>query len=231
MPRRARMYIPGLPYHIVQRGNNREACFIDPESYQVYLELWQKMSHRYGVQVHAYCLMNNHIHFLATPLRTDSLSNALKVIGSRYAFYFNKKLGRSGTLWEGRHKSSLVQQRYYFLACHRYIELNPVRAGMVARPEEYKWSSYGVNAWGDIGWLTPHEEYLQLGLDMPSRLSTYRVLFATELDELELNEVRQAAHYCQPLGDDRFGLEVERKYGFKVGQMKRGRPKKDDLKR
>ena len=109
------MYISGLPYHVVQRGNNREACFLEPENYQFYLELWQQMSQRYGVQVHAYCLMTNHIHFLATPEKSCSLSNTLKVVGSRYAYYFNKNYGRSGTLWEGRHKSSLVQTNRYLL--------------------------------------------------------------------------------------------------------------------
>jgi putative transposase len=225
MPRRARMYISGLPYHVVQRGNNREACFLEPENYQFYLELWQQMSQRYGVQVHAYCLMTNHIHFLATPEKSCSLSNTLKVVGSRYAYYFNKNYGRSGTLWEGRHKSSLVQTNRYLLTCYRYIEMNPVRAEMVKRPEEYKWSSYGVNAWGDTGWISPHDEYLALGKERHDRLCAYRALFQTELSEFDLNEVRKSVHYCQPFGDDRFKLQIESKYGIKLGQTKRGRPK------
>ncbi len=109
MPRRARKYLPGLPYHIVQRGNNREACFIEPENYQYYLELWQEISQRYDLAVHAYCLMTNHIHFMATPSLTGSLPNTMKVVGSRYAQYINRKYRRTGTLWEGRHRSSLVQ--------------------------------------------------------------------------------------------------------------------------
>ena len=148
MPRRARMYLPGLPYHVVQRGNNREPCFVEPENYQFYLELWKEWAQRYGIAVHAYCLMTNHIHFLVTPESEDSISRASRVIGSRYAYYFNKSYKRSGTVWEGRHKSSLVQTDRYFLLCCRYIELNPVAANMVARPEQYKWSSYLVNAWG-----------------------------------------------------------------------------------
>ena len=141
MPRRARMYIPELPYHIVQRGNNREPCFIEPENYHFYLELWKTLSKRYGVSIHAYCLMTNHIHFLVTPESETSISTTMKVVGSRYAQYINLKYKRTGTLWEGRHRSSLVQTEKYFLTCMRYIELNPVRAGMVLRPEEYKWSS------------------------------------------------------------------------------------------
>jgi putative transposase len=141
MPRRARLYLPELPYHIVQRGNNREACFIEPENYQFYLELWKEISKRYGALVHSYCLMTNHIHFLVTPTTDTSISNTMKVVGSRYAQYINKKYGRTGTLWEGRHRSSLVQSEKYFLVCCRYIELNPLRSGMVGVPEEYQWSS------------------------------------------------------------------------------------------
>jgi putative transposase len=151
MPRRTRNYIPGFPYHIVQRGNNREACFIESENYQYYLELWRQLSKRYGVKVHAYCLMTNHIHILVTPESKRSISDTMKVVGSRYAQYINLKYRRTGTLWEGRHRSSLVQSERYLLSCYRYIELNPVRAGMVSRPEEYRWSSYAINAWGDEG--------------------------------------------------------------------------------
>jgi putative transposase len=157
------MYVAGLPYHVVQRGNNREACFVEPENYQFYLELWQQMTRRYGVAVHAYCLMTNHVHSLVTPQRPGSISDTMKVVGSRYAQYINLRYQRTGTLWEGRHRASLVQSERYLLCCYRYIELNPVRAGMVERPEEYRWSSYGINAWGDAGWLQPHEEYSRLG--------------------------------------------------------------------
>ena len=161
MPRRARMYIPGFPYHVVQRGNNREACFIEPENYQFYLELWKKLSKQYEVDVHAYCLMTNHIHFLATPATVTALSNTMKVVGSRYAQYINKKYRRTGTLWEGRHRASLIQKECYLLACYCYIELNPVRAGIVSSPKEYRWSSHGSNGWGDDSWIIPHGEYLQ----------------------------------------------------------------------
>lgn len=225
MPRRARMYVPGLPYHIVQRGNNREACFIEPENYQFYLELWRAMARRYGVSVHAYCLMTNHVHFLVTPGRADAVSNAMKVVGSRYAHYINLRYKRTGTLWEGRHRASLVQSDTYLLCCHRYIELNPVRAGMVARPDEYRWSSYGGNAWGDPGWLTQHEEYLRLGDSREARCYAYRELFRHQLSEADLHLIRKAAHYCQPVGDDRFRLQIEARYGIRSGQMQRGRPR------
>lgn len=226
MPRRARMYLPGLPYHVIQRGNNREPCFIEPENYQLYLELWKTLSARYGASVHAYCLMTNHIHFLVTPDTETSLSNTMKVVGSRYAQYINLKYKRTGTLWEGRHRSSLVQSNKYLLTCMRYIELNPVRASMVKRPEEYKWSSYGVNAWGDKSWLKPHNEYLGLGKTSSERHYAYRELFKHQLSEVDLHMIRQAAHYCQPVGDERFRQFIEDKYHIKIGQVKRGRPRK-----
>lgn len=220
------MYLPGLPYHITQRGNNREACFIEPENYQYYLELWQEIGKRYGVAIHAYCLMTNHIHFLVTPETPTAISNTMKVVGSRYARYINQCYKRTGTLWEGRHYSSLIQSEKYLLTCYRYIEQNPVRAGMVAHPEEYRWSSHGVNAWGDVSWIKPHTEYLRLGWDIESRCHAYRELFNYQLSEADLHHIRKAAHYSQPIGDDRFRQQIEEKYGIKLGQAKRGRPKK-----
>ena len=226
MPRRARLYLPELPYHIVQRGNNREACFIEPENYQFYLELWKEISKRYGVLVHSYCLMTNHIHFLVTPTTDTSISNTMKVVGSRYAQYINKKYGRTGTLWEGRHRSSLVQSEKYFLVCCRYIELNPVRSGMVGVPEEYEWSSYTSNAWGDDSWITRHAEYERLGETRDKQCHSYRELFKGHIEVRDMHLIRQATHYCQPVGDDRFRQEIENKYNIKIGQAKRGRPKK-----
>jgi len=226
MPRRTRMYLPELPYHLVQRGNNREVCFVEPENYQFYLELWKECSSKYDVAVHAYCLMTNHIHVLATPGRADSISNATRVIGSRYAYYFNKKYKRTGTLWEGRHKSSLVQSERYFLTCCRYIELNPVVADMVAKPEEYKWSSYRVNAWGRESSLIPHAEYLKLGADFESRGFAYRELFKHHISAEDVHKIEKAAEYCQPVGDDRFRLQIESKYGIKLGYDGCGRPRK-----
>ncbi len=224
MPRRTRMYVPGLPYHIVQRGNNHQACFLEAENYQFYIQLWQELSLRYSVVVHAYCLMTNHIHFLATPETKTSLSNVMKVVGSRYAQYFNKKYQRTGTLWEGRHKSSLVQSERYLLTCMRYIELNPLRASMVKKPGEYRWSSYAVNAWGDGSWLTAHNDYLRIDSDPEKRCYRYRELFKDQINQQDLHFIRRAAHFCQPVGDDRFRTSIEKQYEIKLGQMSRGRP-------
>ena len=229
MPRRARHYLSNQPYHIVQRGNNREVCFVEPENYQFYLGLWQELSLKFGVAVHAYCLMTNHVHFLVTATTTDGISLVMKQVGCRYAQYFNKKYGRTGTLWEGRHKSSLIQTEKYLLTCYRYIELNPVRANMVSSPEEYKWTSYHENAWGDTrNLLSPHEEYLGLGCDVKERCFYYRELFRNQMDHDDLFKVRKAVHYCQPTGDEFFAQMISEKYGIVLGQMARGRPKKLD---
>jgi putative transposase len=133
MPRRKRTYLPGYPCHIVQRGNNREVCFVETENYLFYMGLWKDYSVRYGIAFHAYCLMTNHIHFLVTP-EEDSIYRAMQVICSRYTYHFDKSYKRSGTTWEGRHKSSLMQSDRYLLTCRRYIEMNPVTAGVVEKP-------------------------------------------------------------------------------------------------
>ena len=227
MPRRARMYLPGYTYHIVQRGNNREACFLGEENYQLYFELLRDILPRYGATLHAYCLMTNHVHLLMSPGNEESISNTMKVLASRYAYALNKTHKRSGTIWEGRHKASVVDSEAYLLKCYRYIELNPVAAGMVKRPEEYKWSSYHYNARGDASAvITPHEEYLRLGREPEERRHAYRELFKTNLSEQDLHAFRKAAHYSMPVGSDRFCEQIESKIGRSIGYAARGRPRK-----
>lgn len=136
------MYLPSIPAHIVQRGNNREACFFCEEDYLYYKELLAEGMYRYGAILHAYCLMTNHVHLLMTPKLEDSVSRVMQHVGRQYVQYINKNYRRSGTLWEGRHKGSLVDVENYLMSCYRYIELNPVAAGMVKMPDEYRWSSY-----------------------------------------------------------------------------------------
>jgi putative transposase len=205
------------------------SCFIEAENHQYYIELWKAISERYGVKVHAYCLMTNHIHFLVTPETETAISNSMKVIGSRYAQYINHNYKRTGTLWEGRHRSSLVQSETYLLRCMRYIELNPVRASIVDRPEDYYWSSYRVNAWGEQSWLNPHIEYQRLGAQPAERQQAYRELFKHQLSEVDLHLIRNATHYTQPVGNERFRQFIEEKYGIKLGQLQRGRPGKEKL--
>lgn len=150
MPRKPRMYLPGVPAHVVQRGNNREACFFQDEDYQFYLAVLGDALKRYRVQLHAYVLMTNHVHLLMTPTDESGISRVMQHLGRLYVLYVNRTYRRSGTLWEGRHKSSLINATEYLLTCYRYIELNPVRAGMVAVPEEYRWSSCRWHGWGRL---------------------------------------------------------------------------------
>ena len=148
MARRPRMYKPGYTYHIVQRGNNRQPCFTEPENYFVYLKYLGEVLRRYGGSMHSYCLMTNHVHLLITPETESSISLLMKVLNSRFVMYMNKKYSRTGSIWEGRHKSSAIDSEQYLLRCYSYIELNPVRANMVESADLYPWSSIHSNAFG-----------------------------------------------------------------------------------
>ena len=227
MPRKPRFFLPGVPAHVVQRGNNRQAVFYDEADYRAYLEWLAEGAKRHGCAIHAYVLMTNHVHLLATPLEGVSLSRLLQYVGRRYVPYINHSYGRSGTLWEGRFKASIVNASEYLLACYRYIELNPVRAGMVVAPEQYAWSSYRANAEGVADTVvSPHEMYLGLGADEESRRTGYRALFDGYFESGNLEEIRACLQTGTPLGNDRFREEVEAMLQVKVGQSKRGRPKK-----
>lgn len=225
MPRKPRSYIPGIPVHIVHRGNNRQATFYADEDYLFYLESLQTGLRRYGASLHAYCLMTNHVHLLITPDREDSIPRILQHIGRMYVRYINKTYRRSGTLWEGRHKSSLVDAEPYLLKCYRYIELNPVTAGMVSHPGDYRWSSYGHHAQGQRqSWIAEHSIYVSLGSDAEKRCFYYRELFryATNPDEIHL--IRKALDCNYPLGNDRFREDIERHLNRSIGYMELGRP-------
>lgn len=225
MPRKSRMYLPGVSAHIVQRDNNREACFFAEEDFQFYKEVLAEGLSRYGAKLHAYCLMTNHVHLLITPDFTDSISRILQHIGRQYVCYVNKTYKRSGTLWEGRHKSSLVDAENYLLACYRYIELNPVVASMVESPGEYPWSSYPANAWGiDDQLVTPHETYLRIHVDKLEREKEYRELFRTSLPLQDLHAIRESLSANQVLGSGKFKEQIEVALERKIGFLKRGRP-------
>ena len=148
MPRRARLSLPGIPWHIIQRGNNRSVCFHAEEDYYFYIYHLAELAARFGCAIHAYVLMTNHVHLLLTPEKANSVALLMKNLGQRYVQYVNRVYRRSGTLWEGRFRSCLTQTDDYVLACYRYIELNPVRAAMVRHPRDYRWSSYPANADG-----------------------------------------------------------------------------------
>ena len=210
-----RKSIPGLPYHIVQCGNDSKHCFIEAEDYEYYLDLWKTTAVRYGVKVHAYCLMTNHIDFLVTPETESAISNLMDVISNRYKQHISSNRDRAENYCDSHHQLSLVQSDTYLLKCMLYIDLNPVREAMVDKPERYSWSSYAVNTGDEQSWLTPHVEYLRLGSTPTERQYSYRELFKHQLSDVDLNLIRNATHYCQPIGSERFKRFIEEKYSAK----------------
>ncbi|PCJ39613.1 MAG: transposase [SAR86 cluster bacterium] len=227
MARLPRFTPAGLPQHVIQRGNNRSACFSDNQDFSAYGNWLKEYSVEYGVAVHAWVFMTNHVHLLVTPDSEGSLSSMMQALGRRYVRYFNYQHRRSGTLWEGRFKSSLVQTETYLLQCYRYIELNPVRAFMVNDPAEYPWSSYRCNGLGvETALCTAHQEYLKLGKNKVERTMAYRSLFREHLEDEQLLEIRCAVNKTLALGSDHFKEEVEGLYGRRVKPAKMGRPSK-----
>jgi REP-associated tyrosine transposase len=225
MPRRPRLNLAGLPQHIVQRGNNRQPCFYAEDDYRFYLHWLRLGAERYECEIHAYVLMTNHVHVLATPRSPNAVSRLMQSIGRRYVQYVNRFYRRSGTLWEGRFKASLVNAEEYLLLCYRYIELNPVRAGMAQDPGDYVWSSYRWHGLGEANALIKdHALYMALGPNKSSRQQAYRALFRAQLDDAALTEIRQSTQQGLPLGGERFREEVATVLGRRLGQERRGRP-------
>jgi putative transposase len=191
MPRTARVYLPGLPLHVIQRGNDRSTLFHDPFDFDCYLSCLQYATHHHRVAVHAYVLMTNHVHMLVTPHCCQSLGRALHWSGTVFVQQINLRYGRTGHRLEGRYKTRYIQDERYLLTCMRYIEQNPVRAGMVASPGEYRWSSYRANASGAVDFLvTPHPMFERLGATRSERSARYRALFDNLVPERELDAVR-----------------------------------------
>lgn len=227
MPRRARLVLPNVPLHIIQRGNNRQPCFFADEDYSVYLDWMAEHAGKSDCRVHAYVLMTNHVHLLVSADRADAPGSLMKALGQRYVQYVNRAYRRSGTLWEGRFRSCLIQDEIYLLACQRYIELNPVRAGMVAYPVEYRWSSYRTNAQGEADALVkPHPLYEALGLDAAARQAAYCELFRDELGPGLLNAIRRATNGNFALGNECFSAQISSAIGKRVVPGKSGRPRK-----
>ena len=227
MPRKPRFYLPGFPVHVVQRGNNRQSIFFDDSDYKVYIGWLKESLVKYDCILHAYVLMTNHVHLLVTPQEKESTGRMMQYIGRRYVSYINHEYKRSGTLWEGRYKSSLVQAESYLLACMRYIELNPVRAGIVKTASAYRWSSYHCNAMGqDEELITAHPLYLSLGRNKQSRIYAYQNLFKVHMADNITDQIRAAWQTGTPLGGDRFKAQIEKALNTKVGYARRGRPKR-----
>ena len=225
MPRRPTIIVPGTPLHIIQRGNNRQACFFAEEDYLFYLDWLKQYAKSSNCAVHAFVLMTNHVHLLLTPKKKDSAGSLMKRLGQRYVQYVNRTYQRSGTLWEGRFRSCIVQQETYLFICQKYIEMNPVRAMMVDDPGDYQWSSYQVNGLGKVSDLcVPHQEYLSLGVDPLERQKNYQGLFIHQVEGELLKEIRDNKHKGMAIGSERFKDEIEILTGRRLKSKKRGRP-------
>lgn len=213
MPRTARVVIPEVSLHVVQRGHDRRDVFFCEADYLAYLDYLREFSERFGCSVHAYCLMTNHVHLLITPHAPDACGLVMKYTAQYYVNRINKQRHRIGTLWQGRFYSCLVPTDRYALTCYRYIELNPVEAGMVRNAGDYRWSSYGSNAGNTsnthFDFLLPHPAYEALSANNTARSRAYAALFESPLEQSMVDEIRKATR-------GGFALGVERK--------RRGRP-------
>jgi len=224
-----RVVLPNYPLHIVQRGHNRQVVFAGEEDYQRYLTDLKELKETFDVRLYAYCLMTNHVHLLVEPGElVSSLGQMMKALAARATRYRNKLEGRSGTLWESRYKSSLVQSDTYLLACCRYIELNPVRARMVEHPTHYPWSSYRARIGDEAGeWLDPAPSFLALAETDAERSSRYIDFVSGAIPDAELRLIREAVQCGQLTGSNRFVEEIERIAGIRIEHRGQGRPMKE----
>ena len=228
MPRPLRIDIPGIPQHVVQRGNDRQPCFFDDADYLCYHTELREIARREGCFVHAYVLMTNHVHLLVSAGIAGAVSRMMQALGRRYVRAFNARYGRTGTLWEGRYKSCLVDTDRYLLACLRYIELNPVRAAIVAQPWDYRWSSvHGHLGLRADARLTPHAGYLALGCHANEREMAYRRVLMEALSDDVLADIRSHMQQERALGSPAFRSMVERALNRPVDVRAQGRPRRN----
>lgn len=225
MARLPRLTVPGYPHHVIQRGNNRQTIFAGTGDYEAFLALLGDNAVRFGVALHAYVLMGNHFHLLATPEAADSLPALMQAVGRRYVRWFNDAQGRTGTLWEGRYKSTLIQTERYLLACMAYIDLNPVRAGMVAEPSDYPWSSH-VHYTGlrHDRLVTPHPLYWSLGNTPFAREAAYAELVRQGITAQQQDELTQSALKGWALGEADFVANLQKVTPRRVSPSAAGRP-------
>lgn len=230
MARLPRFKLAHQPQHVIQRGNNRQAIFAADSDYRYFLEKFQAAADKHHCAVHAYVLMTNHVHLLVTPLQEDAIGKVMQMLGRYYVQYYNYRYRRTGTLWEGRYKATLVDSEQYFLTCMRYIELNPVRANNLARdPSDYPWSSHRANALGERNaLLTPHREYQRLGKTDDERRTAYRLLFRARIEDKTLDEIREATNKAWVLGGERFGRKLAPHLDRPISRAARGGDHKSD---
>ena len=210
MARLPRFDVPDQPQHVIQRGNNRSIIFVAEEDYQFYLKKLGDACQKFQCDLHAYVLMTNHVHLLMTPRLNGGIGKVMQMLGRYYVQYFNYQYNRTGTLWEGRYKATLMDSEQYLLTCSRYIELNPVRADMVVHPADYPWSSYHFNALGIKNpLLKKHCIYTALGKNASKRQSAYRALFEHQVPDKTIEEIRVATNKAWVLGNERFIQQIE----------------------
>ena len=225
MARLPRLTLAGYPHHVIQRGNNRQAIFADRQDFEAMLALLAENAQKFGVAVHAYVLMDNHFHLLATPTTAEALPLMMQAVGRSYVRYFNDRHGRSGTLWEGRYRSTLIETDRYLLACMAYIDLNPVRAGMVARALDWPWSSHAHYLGQRSDRLvTPHALYWALGNTPFAREAAYAALVQAGISSAEQAALTEATLRGWALGDADFVAELQKKSSRRVSKAKPGRP-------
>lgn len=228
MPRMGRLVVPNYPHHVVQRGHNRQVVFASGEDYQRYITDLRELKDVFGVKVYAYCLMTNHVHLLLAPGEAIAgLGQLMKTLAARATRYRNRLEGRTGTLWESRYKSSVVDTDAYLLACCRYIELNPVRARMVADAGDYVWSSYRTRVvdQAESGWLDADPCFIALGDSLEKRRSRYMEFIRQAVPSSEIDLIRAALQRGQLTGSARFVDEIEKIQGQRIELRGQGRPR------
>jgi len=227
MPRTARIVLPHTPHHIVQRGHNRSAVFVQTKDYLYYLDSLIEYSTKFDIKVHSFCLMTNHVHLLIEPRDDPStVSKLMKRLAGRQCRFVNSLEGRSGSIWEGRFKCSPIEIDPYFLQCCRYIELNPVKAGIVTKPEAYRWSSYGRRVALTLpAWMGTDAVLPMLASDGKRAAQRYKDFVAAGCPDQVF--IQETTNRNQLLGSPRFVNEVERRTGRRIENRARGRPRKN----
>jgi putative transposase len=228
MPRRPRYAALGQPQHVIQRGNNRSVLFGSSEEYRTFADYLREALTRHECLVHAYVLMTNHVHLLITPRDEGGIGRVMQSVGIRYVRYFNRRHGRTGTLWEGRYRATLIDSDRYLLTCCRYIESNPVRARLTMDPAGYQWSSYAANAHGVADAIvTPHPTYLALAADPDARQAAYRSLFLSNVDPETMGAIRRDTNFAWPLGSESFRRQIGEHLKCQTAPKSPGRQRRD----
>lgn len=227
MPRPPRINIANIPQHIVQTGHNNVNCFFDDEDYDFYLASLKKAAEQYSVSIHAYVLMPNAIQLIATPYIPNGISSMMQSLGRRYVQYVNHRYQRSGTLWSGRYKSSVIDSEAYLLTCYRYVELKPMHEGLVESPEHYQWSSFNYHTGRKRDTIIQdHRLYMELGDNRTDRANEYSELFRFRFDRMLMDYIAETLKLGQVLGGDQFTDKIEQIANHRIRPLKRGRPKK-----